>query len=174
MFEERLALFWACCFLLDGLMTRKAVTEILQCSVIFLDCSGRSSNRGNKAPIYHFYIQNLFKPCYWALFFVIDLGFISVHENKQTNKQMKRCHYPAILTLCLVMHTCTYMDKFVEFFRHMTFVFLQLGEVLFVDLRLKMMVASVEVKESIKSLELMQDKQHETTALLVNILPFFY
>ena len=38
------------------------------------------------------------------------------------------------------------------------------------DLRLKMMVASVEVKESIKSLELMQDKQHETTALLVNIL----
>lgn len=52
----------------------------------------------------------------------------------------------------------------------MTFVFLQLGEVLFVDLRLKMMVASVEVKESIKSLELMQDKQHETTALLVNIL----
>ena len=68
-------------------MTRKTVTEILQCSVIFLDCSGRSSNRGNKAPIYHFYIQNLFKPCYWALFFVIDLGFISVHENKQTNKQ---------------------------------------------------------------------------------------
>ena len=51
----------------------------------------------------------------------------------------------------------------------MTFVFLQLGEVLFVDLRLKMMVASVEVKESIESLELMQDKQHETTALLVNI-----
>lgn len=42
------------------------------------------------------------------------------------------------------------------------------------DLRLKMMVASVEVKESIKSLELMQDKQHETTALLVNILPFFF
>ena len=40
------------------------------------------------------------------------------------------------------------------------------------DLRLKMMVASVEVKESIKSLELMQDKQHETTALLVNILTF--
>ena len=35
-----------------------------------------------------------------------------------------------------------------------------------------MMVASVEVKESIKSLELMQDKQHETTALLVNILTF--
>ena len=65
------------------------------------------------------------------------------------------------------------MYKFVKFFRHMTFVFLQLGEVLFVDLRLKMMVASVEVKESIKSLELMQDKQHETTALLVNILPFF-
>ena len=66
------------------------------------------------------------------------------------------------------------MYKFVEFFRHMTFVFLQLGEVLFVDLRLKMMVASVEVKESIKSLDLMQDKQHETTALLVNILPLFY
>ena len=40
------------------------------------------------------------------------------------------------------------------------------------DLRLKMMVASVEVKESIKSLELMQDKQHETTALLVNMLTF--
>lgn len=40
------------------------------------------------------------------------------------------------------------------------------------DLRLKMMVASVEVKESVKSLELMQDKQHETTALLVNILTF--
>ena len=55
---------------------------------------------------------------------------------------------------------------------HVSFVFLQLGEVLFVDLRLKMMVASVEVKESIKSLELMQDKQHETTALLVNILTF--
>ena len=65
------------------------------------------------------------------------------------------------------------MYKFVEFFGCITFVFLQLGEVLFVDLRLKMMVASVEVKESIKSLELMQDKQHETTALLVNILPFF-
>ena len=67
------------------------------------------------------------------------------------------------------MHLCIY--KFVEFFTCLLF-FLQLGEVLFVDLRLKMMVASVEVKESIKSLELMQDKQHETTALLVNMLTF--
>ena len=66
------------------------------------------------------------------------------------------------------------MYKFVEFFGRITFVFLQLGEVLFVDLRLKMMVASVEVKESIKSLELMQDKQHETTALLVNIIITFF
>ena len=40
---SRLAVFY------DGLMTRKAVAEILQCSVIFLDCSGRSSNGGNKA-----------------------------------------------------------------------------------------------------------------------------
>ena len=48
-------------------------------------------------------------------------------------------------------------------------LFSQLGEILFVDLRLKMTVASVEVKESITSMELMQDKQHETTALLVNI-----
>ena len=32
-----------------------------------------------------------------------------------------------------------------------------------------MIVASVDVKESIMSMELMQDKQHETTALLVNI-----
>ena len=31
-----------------------------------------------------------------------------------------------------------------------------------------MLVASVDVKESIMSMELMQDKQHETTALLVN------
>jgi len=44
----------------------------------------------------------------------------------------------------------------------------QLGEILFVDLKLKMTVASVEVKESITSMELMQDKQHETTAILVN------
>lgn len=36
------------------------------------------------------------------------------------------------------------------------------------DLRQKMIVASVDVKESIMSMELMQDKQHETTALLVN------
>ena len=31
-----------------------------------------------------------------------------------------------------------------------------------------MIVASVDVKESVMSMELMQDKQHETTALLVN------
>ena len=40
------------------------------------------------------------------------------------------------------------------------------------DLVLKMTVASVEVKESIISMELMQDKQHETTALLVNTILF--
>ena len=40
------------------------------------------------------------------------------------------------------------------------------------DLVLKMTVASVEVKESIMSMELMQDKQHETTALLVNTILF--
>ncbi|XP_074613691.1 uncharacterized protein LOC141873555 isoform X3 [Acropora palmata] len=44
----------------------------------------------------------------------------------------------------------------------------ELGEILFVDLRLKVTVASVEAKESITSLKLMQDKQHETTALLIN------
>ncbi|XP_068758844.1 uncharacterized protein [Montipora capricornis] len=44
----------------------------------------------------------------------------------------------------------------------------ELGEILFVDLRLKMTVASAEVKESITSMELMQHKQHETTALLIN------
>ena len=32
-----------------------------------------------------------------------------------------------------------------------------------------MLLASVDVKESIKSMELMQDKQHETTALLVYV-----
>ena len=47
--------------------------------------------------------------------------------------------------------------------------FFQLGEILFVDLRSKMLLASVDVKESIKSMELMQDKQHETTALLVHV-----
>lgn len=35
-----------------------------------------------------------------------------------------------------------------------------------------MTVASVEVKESITSMKLMQDKQHETTALLVNNITF--
>ena len=40
------------------------------------------------------------------------------------------------------------------------------------DMVLKMTVASVEVKESIISMELMQDKQHETTALLVNTIQF--
>ena len=44
----------------------------------------------------------------------------------------------------------------------------QLGELLFVDLKQKMLVASCDVKESIMSMELMQDKQHETTALLVS------
>ena len=35
------------------------------------------------------------------------------------------------------------------------------------DLRSKMMLAAVEFKEGIQSFELMQDKQHETTSLLV-------
>ena len=37
-----------------------------------------------------------------------------------------------------------------------------------------MTVASAEVKESITSMELMQHKQHETTALLVNTLHFIH
>ena len=37
-----------------------------------------------------------------------------------------------------------------------------------------MTVASVEAKESITSLKLMQDKQHETTALLVNTVYSHY
>ena len=36
------------------------------------------------------------------------------------------------------------------------------------DLKQKMLVASCDVKDSIMSIELMQDKQHETTALLVS------
>ena len=36
------------------------------------------------------------------------------------------------------------------------------------DLKQKMLVASCDVKDSIISIELMQDKQHETTALLVS------
>ena len=47
--------------------------------------------------------------------------------------------------------------------------FFQLGELLFVDLKKKMIVASCDVKDSIMSMELMQDKQHETTSLLVII-----
>ncbi|RMX41048.1 hypothetical protein pdam_00003288 [Pocillopora damicornis] len=46
----------------------------------------------------------------------------------------------------------------------------QLGEILFVDLRSKMMLATVEFKEGIQSFELMQDKQHETTSLLINTM----
>ena len=38
------------------------------------------------------------------------------------------------------------------------------------DLKQKMIVASCDVKESIMSIELMQDKQHETTALLVSTM----
>lgn len=37
------------------------------------------------------------------------------------------------------------------------------------DLKKKMIVASCDVKDSIMSMELMQDKQHETTSLLVII-----
>ena len=42
------------------------------------------------------------------------------------------------------------------------------------DLKQKMIVASCDVKESIMSIELMQDKQHETTALLVIITKHQY
>ena len=38
------------------------------------------------------------------------------------------------------------------------------------DLKQKMLVASCDVKDSIISIELMQDKQHETTALLVSTM----
>lgn len=37
------------------------------------------------------------------------------------------------------------------------------------DLKKKTIVASCDVKDSIMSMELMQDKQHETTSLLVII-----
>ena len=36
--------------------------------------------------VLNFTSKNRYEPCYWPPFFVIDLGFISVHKNK-TNKQ---------------------------------------------------------------------------------------
>ncbi|KAL9959343.1 hypothetical protein ACROYT_G032657 [Oculina patagonica] len=53
---------------------------------------------------------------------------------------------------------------------HIGIIGTELGELLFVDLKQKIIVASVDVKESIMSMELMQDKQHETTALLINTM----
>lgn len=53
---------------------------------------------------------------------------------------------------------------------HIAVIGTELGEILFVDLRSKMMLAAVEFKEGIQSFELMQDKQHETTSLLINTM----
>ena len=88
------------------------------------------------------------------------------HESfSSSSHDLYVCSFIDILRRCEILATIGVYE--VNYTCYVCFV-TQLGEILFVDLKLKMAAASVEVKESITSMELMQDKQHETTAILVN------